>query len=392
MKPYQQQFKQHIQRAEERIFQKIEQNKKELQWQRYALTLANIQALMPEVMEGRNSQDVLFELLAGRSQAPAESYFPSRIFDYKFEGAFIDVVRDRQQPRIFCTYHLGSYRAILGALIRLGHDFSLVIDQNVFDNQGEPIQQAVRNIKAAYNSDTEFELINAEAFDSAMQMARQLRQGRSLVVYLDGNTGTGGVFRHDAKLLKISFFQAQLFARQGIAYLSYITQTPIVPVIAFRELDIDVVLRFYEPLLPESGQSKKDYCKSSIQMLYHILEENLRRYPLQWEGWLYVHKYLDLDDLAPKLLKTHDPAALPSPEASAKLVFNQRRFSLFRHGASFFLFDSATFLTYEIGESEFTILRSFHPEFSEAAGMEVDVESDTIEELLERQVLTYCAN
>lgn len=392
MKPYQQQFKQHIQRVEARIFQKIEQSKKELQWQRYALTIANIQALMPQVLEGRKSEDVLFELLAGRSQAPAESHFPARIFDYKFEGAFIDVVRDNRQPRIFCTYHLGSYRAILGALIRLGYDFSLVIDRNVFESQGDQIRQAVDNIKAAYDSDTSFDMINAETFDAAMQMANQLRKGRSLVVYLDGNTGTGGIFRHDTKLLKVSFFQAQLFARQGIAYLSFITQTPIVPVIAFRELDIDVVLRFYEPLLPDNGQSKKAYCQSGIQKLYHILEENLLKYPLQWEGWLYVHKYFDLDDLASKLLKIHAPAVLEAAPESAKLIFNQRRFSLFRHGASCFLFDSATFLTYEVSETEFDMLRSFHPEFGEAGNPDLAIATEIIEELLEKQVLTYCAN
>ncbi len=388
---YQHRFKQYIKEAEERILNRIEAGKKEMRWQQYALILANIRALIPEALEGREQEEVLFEMLSGRSHAPVEAHFPEKVLDYKFEGAFIDIVRSNRQPHIFCTYHLGSYRAILGALTRLGYDFSLVIDKNVFETQNDVIRSTIENARKAFGSTSSFDMINAEDFGSAMQMAKQLRNGRSLVIYLDGNTGTGGVFRHDDKLLRVNFFQAQLFARQGISYLSYVTQTPIVPVIAYRELDIDVVLRFYEPIYPLAGQSKKDYCQETIQELYQILEENLRKHPLQWEGWLYVHKYFDIDDLSAKLLRQYEQAIQPEQKPT-KLIFNQRRFSLFRHGDDCMLFDGMTFLTYVISEEEFSFLRSFHKEYGDAALAVVTADQETIDDLIEKQVLTYNAN
>ncbi len=390
-KQYQQRFKQYLQAAETRIVEKIETVKKEMQWHQYALILANIQALIPEAIEGRKREEVLFEVLTNRSHAPVEAHFPEKAFDYKFEGDFVDVVRSTREPRIFCTYHLGSYRAILGALTRLGYDFSLVIDRNVFENQNEVIRTTIENARQLFNSTSTFDMINAEEFGAAMQMAKQLKSGRSLVLYLDGNTGTGGVFRHDDKLLKVDFFQAQLFARQGIAYLSYVTQTPIVPVIAYRDLDIDVVLRFYDQIQPAEGLSKKDYCQQTIQQLYHILEENLRQYPLQWEGWLYVHKYFDIDDLSVKLLKQYAPALKPEQEP-ARLIFNQRRFSLFRHGKDYMLFDGMTFLSYIISAEEFAFLRSFNQDTEEQASAIATADQETIDDLIEKQVLTYSAN
>lgn len=391
MSNYTELFKEKLSEAQDRIAYKRTLQKRSMALQREVLALANIRALLPELLAERSPDDMIKELLYGRSQAPLEPYFVEKIKDYKCQGSFIDVVRAPEQPRIFCTYHLGSYRAIICLLTRLGCDFSLVIDRNVIENQGERIRQMVGKISQYFQTEVDFDLINAEDFNAAMRMVRTLSAGKSLVVYLDGNTGTGGVYRHDERLIKVKFFDTILFARKGISYISYITKVPIQPVIAYRERDIDVVLQFFDAIDPaQSQEGKHTFCLEVTQQLYRHLEQKLRQYPLQWEAWLYVHKYFDLEYLSQQLAQRSLPMVTVKQDQSQELVFNEDQYSLFQLGGDYFLFDNNSYQSHLIEESLFRLLQSFHPVFSQYQESPLHTpDPEILAQLLDNQILVY---
>jgi len=331
----------------------------------FYFTLANIKTLLPHILKGRSYKDLFTELLYTRALTPLDaSNYAQHIEEVKLKGAYQSVLYHKETPLIFCTYHLGSYRAIIGLLARLGYDFSLVIDQQVFDTQEPAIRQVVKTVNEHFNTHSDFDLINAEEFNAAMKMIKQLKQGRALVLYIDGNTGTGGVFRHDEKLGIVNFFGKRLFARQGIAYLSFLSNIPIVPVISYREglensdsISIkNIVLEFFEKIDPSSSRSKKIYCTETTQHLYDLLEQRLEEYPLQWEGWFYVHKYFDEQALPSSNAK---PKTNEQKKDRSQLVFNEERFGLFTFGQQYFLFNNETYQTFVISETEFSFLTSF---------------------------------
>jgi len=256
-------------------------------------TQANIQHLLPELLQKYAPVEIMQHLMLSQRLAAFDQRYAERVLELKYSGDFEPWIDAQSGPAIFACYHLGSYRSIIGHLARFGHHFSLVVDEKVYREQGDQIRETVTRINAYFGLKSQFEIINAESFDGAMRMYQQLKNGSSMILYVDGNTGTGGVFRKDEKLLTTTFMGKTLLARQGIAHLGYLSQLPIVPVISWREAQTDAVLHFYPAIAPDHA-SKRQYSEQVTRQLYEILEQNVSKYPLQWEGWFYVHKYLDM--------------------------------------------------------------------------------------------------
>jgi hypothetical protein len=49
---------------------------------------------------------------------------------------------------------------------------------------------------------------------------------------------------------------------------------------------------FHAPIVPSKENKMEDYTQETMQNLYKILEAEVRRNPMQWDGWLYIHKFL----------------------------------------------------------------------------------------------------
>ncbi len=360
----------------------------------FHFTIANIKTFYPEILKKKSAKELFTELLYTRELTPLDANkYTNCVEDIQLKGEYREILYIKKSPLIFCTYHLGSYRAIIGLLSRLGYDFSLVIDQQVYDQQGDNIREIVKSVNEHFNTESDFDLINAEAFDSAMKMVKQLKQGKALVLYVDGNTGTGGVFRHDEKLEVVQFFNQQIFARQGIAYISFLTNVPIVPVISYRE-DIEnkdnislknVVLEFFDEINPATTKSKKIYCADTTQRLYKHLEEKLKTYPLQWEGWLYVHKYLDEKSVT--IPKEERPIHYQKYKDLNQLAFNEDRYGIFTFGSQYFLFDNQSYTTFIINEEEFSLLKFFLEKEKNLSQAGLNVADLPIDNLLQLGIL-----
>lgn len=264
-------------------------------------------------------------------------------FMTQFTGDTSFLADIKAHPRVFCTLHLGSYRLINHYLGRHGVPFTLVVDHATLQNQGDKFL-ALKEASSAYQ-DCDLRVLNAESPSIGLQMIREVKAGRSLLFYIDGNTGVGGMSRQDEKLTLIPFLEHQIFARKGIAFLAHVTRSPIVPVAAFRHGDVDFEMHFFPPIVPDAQQAREVFAVETTRHIFGLFETLLRRYPEQWEGWLYVNHFVDL--LA--LHQQHPPLLTLAPaELPAEPVFNQERYGFFYQADRPQLFDRFTYQTFNI--------------------------------------------
>lgn len=248
----------------------------------------------------------------------------------------VSLVTSRSQPFIFCAFHLGSYRALAAWLIELGYDFSILVRQEVYDQQLAEIQEHDRLIKSLRASSSEVQVINAEDPTSLVKILRQLRAGRSLLVYMDGNTGTG---THKDALTTL--LHQPIFAKQGAAFLSYASGVCMLPIFAYRRTDYRNIIVVESPIEPDKTISKERFSQQTTQYLYDRLGDYIAQYPTQWEAWGYIHHQLHLLPVSSNTTSEYSFQKI-------HYTFNQERFSLFLLKDSAVIFDRRQYLAYEI--------------------------------------------
>ncbi len=236
----------------------------------------------------------------------------------------------REKPIIFCTFHFGSYRLINALLVREHINYTLPVADDIYETQGASFVESVKNFRTYFKSDSKFAVLNAEEHTSALTLARKTRAGWSLLAYIDGNTGVQGAGRRDSKTLSVPLLGKPIFARKGIAFISHFLNVPIVPVLCEITGQMQRIITFHEKIDPsEFSKDREAYCQMATERLYAVLAGYLKRVPGQWEGWLDMQKYLDMDRLADSGGTDEDSVETASPAediADSKLVFNRERF------------------------------------------------------------------
>lgn len=221
---------------------------------------------------------------------------------YGWESAWADSLR--QKPGIVCAFHTGSYRLINFLLARDGVPFSLVLSGDAYLAEHRKLARRYQELMTHAGIKMDLELIDAAQPKSLLQMARALRKGRSLLVYVDGNTGTQISGQSSRNLVGISFLAQHIKTRQGVASLAYRLELPIYPVtcarrgVQDRSANLDVEYRIHEPILPKAGEGEQNFAHAAMQKLYSILSDFVKQYPAQWEGWLNIHQHLVLPEAA----------------------------------------------------------------------------------------------
>lgn len=256
------------------------------------------------------------------------------------------------RPRVFCTLHLGSYRLINHFLCRHGVQFTLVVDNATLEQQGDKFL-ALQAATPAYQGST-LRVLNAESASIGLQMIREMKAGRSLLFYIDGNTGVGGMGRQDEKLVLISFLERQILARKGIAFLAHVTRSPIVPVAAFRHDEANFEMHFFSPIVPDAQQAREVFAAETTQHIFDLFATLLRRYPEQWEGWLYMNHFVD----QAALCQQHAPS-IASVELPAQPLFNHARYHIFWQADRPQLFDLFTYQTFNLSPQLVALLQQF---------------------------------
>jgi len=178
-------------------------------------------------------------------------------------------------------------------LRKMNISFCLVTEERFIEKQGATIQKLYKQIR---KESDKLEILSAENPRLIFELINRLRKRVSVVFYIDGNTGAlEKKLEQNKNLLKIDFLSHHIYARQGIAFLAYLSKSPIAIVLAERSENLDNIIYINPVKTIEliKKLNRKDYINSVTKILYHELELFLRKNPTQWEGWFYIHKFFE---------------------------------------------------------------------------------------------------
>ncbi len=276
-------------------------------------------------------------------------------------------------PKIYCTYHLGSYRLLTTVLFRQGIDCVQLLGSNMNRNQGDGITKLFDELRRKYALTNVFKIVDAGSPSAGLTMLRELKAGRSLVVYVDGSHETAPEPGEEDKFLSVRFGDRHVLTRKGVGYLSHAAGVSIVPVVSYRQSDMTNVLHYQKPIIPIVRSDREIYCQEAMQQLYDAFWPFLKRYPEQWEGWNYIHSFLEPEKRSANVLKRE----------TSRPVFNEVRYSLCDLQQAPILFDRQLYQTYEITED----LRDLLLNLNTVESVEEVVGQEVFGELLEMEVL-----
>ena len=299
----------------------------------FAIFSANLTNFLPAVARSEHA-GLYRELLLHKTYENFDQQVLS-ILDFTDLEGNVDLFNDPSQNFIVSAFHLGSYRSIGNLLLRKGYEFSLMVRKEIYAEQMDQFLDIKQKMQNQFGTSNNSHVLNAEDPSVLVKILRELRDGRSLLTYLDGNTGTDT----KDKLVEIGFLNQRILARKGLAYLSYMAKVPIVPVICYRRANGRNVMHIGTPVSPDATSDREQYAQETTQTMFNFLGSFLNKYPSQWEGWHYVHKFL----------KPTTPT-FPTVRTTKKLSyhFNTTRYVIFDLQTSPLLFDNASYQTYEI--------------------------------------------
>jgi lauroyl/myristoyl acyltransferase len=250
---------------------------------------------------------------------------------------------------IICTFHTGSYRLINLFLAKHKIPFSLVLSKEAMETQGESFKSMFIELNKDSTKQIDLKLIDAESPTSALQMIKDIKKGRNLVIYVDGNTGAGAETSNNQNHCNIDFLNQKIFARQGVGFLAHMLQAPVLTVASFRKSISDIRLRFYDPIFPDKGEDKVIEAKRITKNIFNLVAPLIKEYPEQWDAWFYLHKVSDVQEQVSEIPK-------PYPASNDKLIFNSSSFGIFKIIQSSFLFKKSNYKSYKISNQVYTQL------------------------------------
>ncbi|HVC37907.1 MAG TPA: hypothetical protein VNF46_05840 [Gammaproteobacteria bacterium] len=298
----------------------------------------------------------------------------------------------KEKPVIFCTFHFGSYRLINQVIVSRGLNYILPVTSDIYASQKKRYEDGLKVLQAYFKSDSQLAVVNAEEPTAALTLARKTRAGWSLLAYIDGNTGVQGAGRRDAKMLRISLLDKPIFARKGIAFISHFLNVPIVPVICEITGPMERSMTFHEKIDPSAALEDRDaYCQMATEKLYSVLGDYLKRTPSQWEGWLDMQKYLDIDGLVGnKYAGAQDTEIVMPAEniADSRLVFNYDRYGFIVQEDQRVLLDKTTYKLLSLPDNITKTLESYREPMGVSSAGVSDEELDMISQLVSMGMLS----
>ncbi|MFM7202733.1 MAG: hypothetical protein ACKO6N_18250 [Myxococcota bacterium] len=219
-----------------------------------------------------------------------------------FELAGEDHLRHALQAgrgAILAPIHFGRYRWLPIALAhQLERDVLLLIDQpNHQHFQADGTPEEWRERFPHFGRWNRIEAVSSHSPTVLWEMQRALRQGRLVIMFIDGNSGMEGRLP-DEDCVKVSFFGERIRVRRGIAALSAASGAPIVPVCTRDRARHPPLLEFDTPLQPPSlaastRAERTAWSERSMAHLYAFLEQQVKRRPARWEEWHLFPRWLD---------------------------------------------------------------------------------------------------
>lgn len=277
------------------------------------------------------------------------------------------------RPKIFTTYHFGSYRLLVYYLVKniSNNKLALIIDSNSF-KVAPKVCQLINELFGK-----ELKCIDAEKNGSIFEMINFVKKGGSLMFFIDGNTGIGKI--KPDNMIKTYLMNNSFFARRGIAEISYITNTPVVPFYTYRNRFnlFNNTIKIFNTIYPDKTVKRDEAVLNMTQQIYDILSDNIMINIDQWEGWLYFQYYVE---------SSKPNNIYPSIESVdiAKLEYNQNRFGHIMIKDEHYMYDMENRIMYKISNDIYNLITLFKE--GESNNLTI---TDDIYNLVKQNILAY---
>lgn len=352
-------------------FERVNLRKERGYLMRFTTFSANVENIMPSLP--RHEHETLFrELLLQQVFTAFDHECISAVDLVKVKG-FGESFTKQEGPRIYCTYHLGSYRLVTSTLFRRGVDCVLLVGSNMKRNQGDSMTEHIEGIRQKHGLTNVFRVVDSGSPSAGLTLLRELKAGRSLVVYVDGSPETMPEPGEENQFLSVRLGKRGVLTRKGVGYLSHTANVPIVPVVGYRQSNLTNVVQFMDPIRPIRQSDREMYCQEAMQQLYDAFWPYLCKYAGQWLGWNYIQSFLE-----PEL-----PAVSPFGLRAQQPAFNEKRYSLCDLEQAPVLFDRRLYQTYEITED----LRDLLLNLNSVESVKHVVGEEMFDELVDMEVL-----
>ena len=319
---------------------------------KFNLMSASLYNFLPKIAYERH-EDIFRNISINQKLSLLEQGYlniQNRVVYENFSPELLNTLKNKSG--IICTFHLGSYRLINQFLLLNKMPFTIVASKAVVESQTEEFIN-IRDKVDAQDYDL-IKIIDAESEHAIIKILRDIKAGRILVFYIDGNMGTGENSPNNPNLINVSFLGQRLLVRKGIAYISHTAKVPIYTVACFREKLDDIRIRFFEPIYPKPFSSRNEYAEFATQKIYHYIEPIIKKHPEQWEAWLYIHKAINFSDEPDSEEIISD---LSIPDESSLFALNLREFGVFKLLECTYLFRKKRFKSYLIDLNLFNFLK-----------------------------------
>ncbi|WP_077919564.1 hypothetical protein [Spirosoma sp. 209] len=267
-------------------------------------------------------------------------------------------------PFVFCTFHFGPFPLIGYQLNRLGFTASVLTIEGISNSM-------------IHQDTTEgLDIMHSGSTSVMVEMMSNLEAGRSVMAFVDGNLGV--VKEIDPRsFVPVPLLNDTFFCKKGVPLLSYLTNTPIIPLITYRQGPDDIRMVVDAPIYPDRQLSRDVYAQSVLQRCYALFERHLRKTPEQWEFWNLIGKYM-----ASELQRGGAP--IPAPVEATHYLFNRERYDLIQVQTTPFLFDRQTRGYFPISATLAQVLGQLSPK---GVAIQSQLSPALFNDLLQRSVL-----
>ncbi len=286
---------------------------------------------------------------------------------------------EQKQPALFCSFHFGTSVPTAMLLDRLGFDPYV---PNITGN--ELTLKRARDLGDMLVAEVnDNQVVGGEhkpvrkSQQILIDMFLLLREKKSMLFYLDANVGLNELSDRKAPL---QFMGQQYLSQKGVSALSYLSQTPIIPVVCYRTGPHHLKVKFGEALRPQASANREVFIQESLQRCYAFLEAHIRERPAQWKSWYLVHKYMNFS-AAPSDL---------SAGISDAYRFNQERYVVCQTSTKNVIMDRQQYGYFPVSGTLGHYLKSIGSGARQKTQVEQQLSRPLLNDLLTRHVLLDC--
>jgi hypothetical protein len=314
----------------------------------YASTSANMHNFL-----GRSDPKELYRLYKSIVSLSAAAH--KDLMEFKVDGLRLedplDILGTKEHWPIMITFHAGSYNMLIAALLARGHHLYTLSDTR--STQFDDYLLLGKHYSKRYESQCEVTMLNVQETNAIFRIIHVIRAGVPMIAFIDGNKGVDGLTKENENMADIKFLNGVVRVRQGLPYLAFITDVPLVLALSYKKDGVDY-LKFYDPLKKQPGESRDSFCKRSLETIFQCFERHVLEYEDQWASWPYVHYWSDLT----KFHSAMEPVHVDETFDFDSLSFNADRFLPIKFKDNFLLFDKATYTATRIDKKDSALFSS----------------------------------